>query len=115
MAICNGLPGVQVTVTVSGHDLQEYRNEEENEDDGRTTTRYIEAKSGQTFEVSYSVDRHFNFVGDTVAFYEHVDGHLMSAPLLFISDAPYSGSSLGRKEKDGRLRRYQFASLEVGQ
>lgn len=50
MAILKTLPGVEVTIRVKGKALQEY-GDKMLDDDFDTVSRYIEAQSGQTFEI----------------------------------------------------------------
>ena len=113
MAICDDLPGVQVTVTVGGNDLKEYRDAEL-EEEPRTTTCYIEAASGQTFAVSIAAEDTVKFSDDALCFHVSVDGQMMSGHLIFKHSLQYSVTSEGRKGPDGQLRKYRFASLEIG-
>lgn len=115
MAVTDLLPGVVIAVTVGGNDLQEHRDDDL-EEETRTTTRYIEATSGQNFAVRIKVKQGFRFAGDALSFHVHVDGHWMHAPLISAASCtflPNSRSSEGRLEANGELRRYQFSTLET--
>lgn len=114
MAISDNVPGVKVTVAVDGTDLTEYRDEDLEEEEG-TTTRFIEAKTGQTFEVRITVDRGFHFAGDTLACYVSLDGQWVHTPLIGQDSCRFQShcrTSSGALTGDGMLRKYQFAELE---
>lgn len=113
MAISEDLRGVNVTITVRGNDLKEYRDAEL-EEDPRTTTRYIEAVSGQDFAVSIVAKDTVIFRDDALCFDVSVDGQLMSGHLILKNSLQYTVISEGRTGPDGQLRKYRFASLEIG-
>lgn len=73
MAISELMPGVDVCIKVDGQALREYEDND-TEDEDRTVMRYIEAVSGQVFELQIEVKQNFKFFGDVLSFDVHVDG-----------------------------------------
>ena len=116
MAITDVVPGVEVAITVRGNDLKEYRDNELDEEVS-TTTRYVEAASGQTFEVRLKVKPNFRFLGDTLAFEILVDGNWMETPLIDKQQCGglgYQRIIRGVTTSARTLRRFQFATLDPG-
>ena len=119
MAISEDLPGVEVAVTVGGNDLQEYRDDTIEEED-RTTTRYVEAKSGQEFAIRMKVKKRFGYAAgaDTLSFRITVDGDFIAHPLIDRATTRMQDASRkaeGFQTPEGRLRKCKFTSLETGQ
>ena len=116
MAISDDLPGIEVAITVDEADLKEYRDPDLDEDE-RTTTRYIEATSGQAFAIRIKVSRKFKFAGDTLAFRIRVDGRKVGYPLVSSYRCRFASYELverGCRVSETKTRRFEFSSLETG-
>lgn len=118
MAISDELPGVKVAIRANGKDLKEYRDPDLDDDTG-TTTRYIEAVSGQAFTVRITVPKGFKFpAGNVLSFHVFVDGRWIDNPLAFKKDcrtADIRTKSRGYHVSQKEVRTLQFSSLETGQ
>lgn len=113
MAISDALPGVKIEVIVNGAALKEHEDHELVED-RRTTTRYIEAVSGQVFAVAIKLLPSFEFKGDCVAFPIFADGTWVQAPHLYKGKSKTTYLSEGRDVGGGMVRECRFAALETG-
>ena len=113
MAISDILPGVKIEIIVNGAALKEYEDDTVN-DEERTVTRYVEAASGQVFEVLIEVSPAFKFEGERVRFQIHADGVCVDSPLIAKSAFNVTRLSEGREVAGGKVKRYRFASLETG-
>lgn len=116
MAISDDLPGVEVAITVNGQDLREYIDPDLDEDD-RTTTRYIEAASGQAFAIQTKVPKGFKFVANSLVFRMHIDGRWVSGPLVSKETCRFAAGHTiieGKRVSDTQLQKFQFGSLETG-
>ncbi len=76
MAIIKGVEGIEVTLSVDGKDLNEYVDEN-NRDEEKTVSRYVEAVSGKDFAVRCRISREAKFEGDSISFKVHADGKKM--------------------------------------
>lgn len=116
MAISDELPGVEVAVTVGGNDLKEYRDEDLEEEEG-TTTRYIEAVSGQQFAIRMKVPRRFQFVADTLRFRTYIDGNYIGGVNVYAADCRHGPHTITRTRchvSAREARKLEFSGLETG-
>ena len=113
MAIIDILPGVQVEITVHGSALKEYADPDLEEED-RSVTRYVEAMSGQTFEIVFTVLPNFEFKGDCIGFIVVADGLRVSGRMISKDSEKRQTKSLGYDRNRGELQRFRFASIETG-
>lgn len=111
MAINEALPGVEITITVAGQPLQEYTEADVDEEPG-TVTRYIEATSGQVFEIKVKVDRNAVLKGSHLEFQFYVDGKWIDGVLENRVHRPYSCK--GCEIASGVMRLCRFDVLETG-
>lgn len=72
MAVIDELPGVEVSITTDGVALNEYANDEP--DEPRTKTLYIESTSNQDFAVRLTVKRGTVCKSNTLGFDVYMDG-----------------------------------------
>lgn len=103
-------------MTVAGVDLKEHCDDEIAEE-ARTTTRYVEATSGQTFAIRMKVPRGFDFLGDGLSFEIQIDGTGLDHPLIFkgkCASKSFERYSEGVRPTKGTIRKYQFGALETG-
>ena len=107
MAVSDDLPGVEVEIVVKGKALKEYK-EEHIEEDERTTTRYIEATSGQEFAIRMKLRSSFKFKGDCIAFYIGADGQSVDGIIISEEDRKHKRVSEGREEDGGFVRKYRL-------
>jgi hypothetical protein len=111
MAISEHLPGIVVDIRVDGTSLKEYQDSTVKEDQ-RTTTRYVEAKSGQNFIIHFRCLPEFQFAGDCITFRVCMDGEWMDISLL--PKTKRSATSRGVELPGGMVRKYYFNDLETG-
>lgn len=117
MAISDDVHGIEITITVDEQGLKEYVDRDLDEDE-RTTTRYIEAKSGATFGVRAKVSKNFAFLGTAITVQVYVDGERMDTLLIMRSKCRAGGKlrhSRGHIPCPGQLCQYRFAVLETGE
>ncbi|KAK0247167.1 hypothetical protein LTS09_017689 [Friedmanniomyces endolithicus] len=109
------LPGIDISITVAGQALTEHEDHDEEQQD-RTAIRYIEAVSGQIFEVRIAAQKGFRSGGDVLSFQVHVDGSkVVDEPLLRNSDC-ISGDHViasAGSQSSASVRRYRFAALGI--
>lgn len=116
MAVTAALPGVTISVVAEDRVLQEYPDVEV-KDNKNTTTRYIEAVSGQTFSLEFEVTKETPMLGTYLAFHVFVDGTevdelgLDTGHIRLYGD---KGISQGRYLHGGLLQRYCFTDLNIG-
>ncbi|EME38588.1 hypothetical protein DOTSEDRAFT_39561 [Dothistroma septosporum NZE10] len=113
MAITSSTPTITTCVKVNNASLQEYTNPATT-DSGTTTTRYIEALTGQIFEIHADIAAGTPFVGDCLAFYISVDGKMADPTLTFLSGTTHTGSSVVSKgiyTAGNMVRKYRFEEL----
>ena len=67
------LKKIKVTIEVDGKPLEEYHDNEE-KDEARSITRYIEATSGATFAIKIRLKRSFKFLTSALGFDFKLDG-----------------------------------------
>ncbi|GIZ44174.1 hypothetical protein CKM354_000737800 [Cercospora kikuchii] len=109
MAINDVFPGIEVAVMVDGEPLQEY-TETAFEPEEKTVTRYVEAKSNQTFAMRISVAEGTPMKGNCLTFYIHIDGKRAAALFFFDSlDVATDGKMLA--EEADRLEK--LGTIEV--
>ncbi|KAK0937568.1 hypothetical protein LTR29_010901 [Friedmanniomyces endolithicus] len=110
------LPGIDISITVAGQALLEHEDHDEEQQD-RTTTRYVEAVSGQIFEVRITAQKGFRSGGDMLSFRIHVDGSkAINIPALRNSACSFNSYvhiSQGCRQNRSEVRRYCFATLET--
>lgn len=114
MAITTSTPTITTTVKAAGAALHEYPDNA-NADNDTTTTRYIEATAGETFEIHADIAAGTDFVGDCLAFYISVDGKMADPTVTFRSGENHAGSTVVSKgcyTAGNMVRKYQFAELE---
>jgi hypothetical protein len=112
MAVIDILPGVKVEVTVKGGALKEYEDPDIEEEE-RTVTRYIEAVSGQVFEISAIVLPNFKFKGNRISFQYFVDSTRIENISIKKNERDRNAISEGCDPGDGQIRKYRFATLET--
>lgn len=116
MAISEMLPGLEVVVVQNGTEMIEHTDNDV-EDNERTTTRYIEAKSDQEFAIRIGVTARTDFTGDTLACHVYVDGKWAQAPILEKSRFRwdnYVRYVRGVEVQNSLEKRFHFAGLETG-
>lgn len=119
MAVLDTLPGLEVTITVDGADLQEYE-EPGVELEPKVVTRYIEAISDANFVITYRLGPELHFTGDCVALQTEVDGVWVYTPLVDSSSVGAEGvvrkcgGPIISTEQGFITRRLRFSLLEIG-
>lgn len=117
MAISDQLPGLEVTVTQNGQAIHEHIYDEVVEEP-RTKTRYIEAQSGQNFEICLRLAQGTNFQGDSLECRIFVDGTWVRTPLLLKRDTRFAAlvevTEGVKAQQDLLLRKFRFAGLQTG-
>lgn len=116
MAIIDVLPGVEVTIVCDGEPIKEH-TDEDLEEEPRTVIRYVEAKSDQNFGVSIKVKQGTTFLGETLAFEIKVDGGFIVHPTVSKPNClrrDYIAIREGQPLPNGKVRPFQFTSLETG-
>lgn len=117
MAISDLMPGLAVNIKVNGQILKEYNDSDLAAED-RTVTRYIEAVSGDIFEIGLQVEKGFRFFGDALSFDVHVDGSdKVDGPLIRREKCiggEHTRISKGCRLPDDQVKLYQFASVKTG-
>lgn len=108
---------MEVAITIDSNDWKEYDNEVEDHQDDQEEPN-IEARSTQTFAIRMRVDGDFEFEGDTLRFLIDMDGSRVATHSVFKKpdqEGYYEIISQGSRNGDGRLRKYQFATLETSE
>ena len=91
MAIIDLVPGIEVSVCVDDHPLEEYNDDEEVEAQPggaiqhqatRTVSKYVESATDKEFEIRYNVTSAFNMDCPTVMFKFFVDGTHIASRIL---------------------------------
>ncbi|KAK5171285.1 uncharacterized protein LTR77_004429 [Saxophila tyrrhenica] len=110
MVRSNDIPGLVVEVTVGGEALREYQKDDL-EDVARTTTRYIEAVTGQEFVVSIKLLEDFKFMGNCLAAKVYADGTMLTSALMCyeLDVREVEGIEIG----DDTVRKASFADVEI--
>ncbi|KAF2480192.1 hypothetical protein BDY17DRAFT_33815 [Neohortaea acidophila] len=115
MAISDDIPGVDVAIVVNGKPLQEHKDSILVEEE-RTVTRYIEAVSGQSFEVRMTTNRQTRFKGDSLAFTIFMDGKEAESALMS-KEACRSRRAVrtmkGAEIATGFVKKFFFSALET--
>lgn len=116
MAISDLLPGLDVSIKVNGQVLREYEGDDI-EDEERTVTRYVEAVSGDTFEIELKVQQGFDFIGDALGFDIHIDGsEKLDGPLIrskMCASGEHTRVSQGCRVPGNKVKLYHFAALQT--
>ncbi|EME38589.1 hypothetical protein DOTSEDRAFT_29615 [Dothistroma septosporum NZE10] len=112
MAIIDNLPGVEVTVVAGGTALEEYIDKD-TEEKPRTITRYVEAVSGQHFEVHINVAQGTKIKGDDLRFDIYMDGTRVDGPILSKSDIRQGSAHKISAERVFSGDKYCFSTLET--
>jgi hypothetical protein len=112
MVLSTAMPGVSIEITVGNNTLKEYEDQDQ-EEQLRTTARYVEAVTGETFVISIQLNPEFRFKGSCVSFEIFVDGNWVHSPVIGRYSTP-SCKSEGARMTARTMRKYQFASLETG-
>ena len=115
MAIINDLPGVEVTIVTGDTAYQEHIDEDTEEP--RTITRYIEVKSEQNFHVAIKVEKGTTFLGDALQFRIMVDGVVVVKALVKKSKCrrrDYHTTRNGQSLPGSQVRPFKFNSMETG-
>ena len=113
MAINDIMPGVKVEVFVNGQALTEHTDKDLDNDE-RTITRYIEAISGEEFEIRVELDEEFKFKGNCLSWDVFADGQLLTEHTVRAASKKRCGISDSINDGDGTKRAFRFASLETG-
>ena len=72
MAILNG---IEATVQVNGHDLEEYDDEEDEGNETNTQSKYVEASSGASFAILTKIGQSAkSTAGNAFIFHIYIDG-----------------------------------------
>lgn len=114
MAILASLPGVEVTITVSGSALPELEDQSAPIPEN-TATRYIEVFSGQIFEIKI-VTGPGATRGAGLEYKIYIDGHRATSVLASAEDCEDSDvvwASRGWNMRDGSIRQYQTQLFEM--
>jgi hypothetical protein len=117
MAIHDDYPGLTVEIIVDGKPLEECKDEEE-EEVPKTTTRYIECRSGAEFGIRTTF-KSPPFVSMSVLIRAHLDGELSAQNIAFdkrMVDTRIVNQT-GSRWKDGtswRQSNLAFSELELG-
>lgn len=74
MAIVPGVPGLKIEVVSNGTPLREY-NDPDDTSPGNTVTKYVEAISGATFAIRYTIDPTFQYLHDAAKLQMRLDGN----------------------------------------
>ncbi len=116
MAISEHLPDVKVEIRVDGKALKEYQDHDFEEESERTSTRYIEAASGQNFSIVIELLPKFHFRGDSVSFEIHTDGKYTSCSVFRKGTTMHVSERKGPNAVDASNKlRYCFNLLETGE
>ncbi|EME38590.1 hypothetical protein DOTSEDRAFT_29616 [Dothistroma septosporum NZE10] len=112
--IDDALPGVEVEITVAEQPLKEYV-EDDAVDEANTNIPYVEARSGQEFEVRCKAHRSTDLKGDKLSFRIRMDGRTASKKSISAShfeegETAYCTASYTRISTD-QVRGFEFASL----
>jgi hypothetical protein len=114
MAIFPDVPGLQAEIVVDGEPLPEYDDDDDNDADSGTITKYVEALSDKEFALKYT----FNM--------ETPIGYGVEAKIDVDGKKCHVGSPLGHRPhyrygpgylNDGKYFRqhYRFTALEIGE
>lgn len=114
MAVIDVLPAVQVEMTVDDVALKEYKDPDLEEKDERTTTQYVEAASGQVFEVRCMVAANFKYEGNCFHIIIYADGTRIDGWFMEKGYGAQTVVSKGYNPGDGAIRKYRFADLDIG-
>lgn len=113
MAIIDASPGVEVEMIVDDLPLKEYEDSEIDEEDERTTTRFVEAMSSQVFGIRCKLLPNFKYEGNGVGFSLSADGTFVDGRFI-MKDSLQTVISKGYQAGQGDVRKYRFAELETG-
>ncbi|CAK1363012.1 hypothetical protein CB0940_04852 [Cercospora beticola] len=114
MAINDAVPGVEIAITVDGKSLQEY-TEAGFEEEPKTVTRYVEAKSNQNFAISIKTTKGTHMKGDCLCFEVYVDGQRVIQPIVTSKSVRYRSLTRvveGHMPSATTVRSFRFDSLE---
>ncbi|KAK3112409.1 hypothetical protein LTR53_011356 [Teratosphaeriaceae sp. CCFEE 6253] len=111
------LPGIDVTIRINGQPLSEHEDPDEEQED-RTVTRYVQAVSGQIFDICISARKDFRSAGDALSFHIHTDGSpkAVDVPLVLNTACRtrnYTRISRGCLQGANMVKRYRFAAFET--
>lgn len=111
MVKSNDLPGVEVWIEQNGQPVSEYEDKETAEGE-RTTTRYIEARTGQEFTIHFKAAPQTNYAGNCLSFHAFVDGIRAKGAILSKEWSTYvvEGARVGPTT----IRKLAFAEIETG-
>ncbi|KAK5710576.1 hypothetical protein LTR15_012905 [Elasticomyces elasticus] len=113
------LPGIAFSVTVNGQALEEYEDHDQEPED-RKVIRYVEACSGQTFEIRTTAQKGFKTSGGCLAMDIYIDGsdEPVDRPLIRnvrSKSDKYTHVSLGCQKSMNEARLYCFAPLKTAE
>ena len=127
MAVTDALHGVRVSIMAGDTVLKEYDDRDDEEPDGRTVTRYVEAKSDQEFRIECEVEQGLikkkrpkrrNTPGNCLGIKIYVDGNRVDQFIVMrndVADSAYLTESLGLDQPGGLVQKYRFSTLETGE
>ncbi|KAF2710613.1 hypothetical protein K504DRAFT_454880 [Pleomassaria siparia CBS 279.74] len=115
MAILTDCPGFEAQIVVDGIALKEYNDDEPTPP--KTASKYVEVRSGATFEISYQFRPPFpndRMVSIAIA----IDGRVLDEPLvqaadLFNPDGFSSTGSLSTNGRESSVQKFCFLDLDI--
>lgn len=112
MAVIEAIPGVAITVQVAGRPLKEWPDD--NEDPRHhAVVRYVEAVSGQEFDIKVQVQDEAVFQENSLTFHVHIDGQRTQS---FTSWPGGRKVTIFRGIRDATsMRRYRFSNLQISE
>lgn len=113
MAVLTGLPGVVVEILVDGAALKEYETTDDDAEDDRTVTRYIEASSDQTFAVAIRLLPDFHFKDDCFGAEVEADGTRITKKGFHKRSTKRELISEGLACRNGKVQKYRFSGLKT--
>ena len=112
MVVSEDVPGFQVSVTVDGVALAEYQDQHHQENK-RTTTRYVEAKTGQEFAVAMRCLPDFEYKGDCLSASVYADGTFLTSAVMRWKEE--TREVHGVESGAPTVKRARFADVEIGE
>ena len=76
------LKDIKVAITIDGQELREYDDEEVDNDDQNSVSKYVEAASDVEFQIMTSAPTSYQFTSDAVRMNVYMDGAFVDAFLL---------------------------------
>ena len=116
MAIHADCPGLTVEIYVDGKPLEEYEHEEEEENEPKTTTRYIECRSGAEFEIRTSFKS--PFIPMDIAIGSSLNGKLVHGIVVtkqnMLKTVAVQSETNWGKRGSWRASKFRFSDLSIG-